>query len=136
MLPVDDHGRSGDREPFPVYSGTVRKRWFSRRAVFLHIEFSLLASGCLVAGWWQVTRALSGNGLSWFYSAEWPGFALIAVYGWWHLIHEDPEALKARKQRPPEWDAVDGMSDGRLPDGYGMTDGRVPGMTEGSVSDG
>jgi len=90
----------------------VRKRWLSRRAMFLHVEFLLLASACLAAGWWQVTRALSGNGLSWFYSAEWPGFALIAIYGWWHLIHEDPEALKARKQRPPEWDAMDGASAG------------------------
>jgi len=89
----------------------VRKRWFSRRALFLHLEFLLLTAGCLAAGWWQVTRALSGNGLSWFYSAEWPGFALIAIYGWWHLIHEDPEALRARKQRPPEWDVTDGVAD-------------------------
>ena len=43
------------------------------------IEFFLLASACLVAGWWQVTRALTGNGLSWVYSAEWPGFAVLAI---------------------------------------------------------
>ncbi len=106
-----------------VYCVVVRKRWFSRRAVFLHIEFFLLAAACLAAGWWQVTRALSGNGLSWFYSAEWPGFALIAIYGWWHLIHEDPEVLKARKQKPPEWDAPEGLPNG-VPNGVpdGMSD--------------
>ena len=87
-----------------VYAHAVRKRWFSRRAFLLHIEFFLLASACLVAGWWQVTRALTGNGLSWVYSAEWPGFAVLAIFAWWHLIHEDPEAYRARKQRPPEWD--------------------------------
>lgn len=87
-----------------VYAHAVRKRWFSRRAFLLHVEFFVLASMCLVAGWWQVTRALTGNGLSWVYSAEWPGFALLAIFAWWHLIHEDPEAYRARKQRPAEWD--------------------------------
>ena len=59
---------------------------------------ALVAPGCLVAGWWQATRALAGNELSWVYSVEWPIFALIAIYGWWYLIHEDPEVYKARKQ--------------------------------------
>lgn len=91
-----------------AYALVVRKRWFTRRAIQLHVEFFVLAAGCLVAGWWQVTRALTGNSLSWVYSAEWPGFAVLAVLAWWHLIHEDPEALRARKQRPPEWDDWDG----------------------------
>jgi len=92
------------QSPSGVYALVVRKRWFSRRAFLLHFEFFLLASACLVAGWWQVTRALKGNGLSWVYSAEWPGFAVLAVLAWWHLIHEDPEAYRARKQRPSEWE--------------------------------
>ena len=70
----------------------------------LHLKVALITPGCLVAGWWQVTRAQGGNGLSWFYAVEWPVFALLAIAGWWHLIHEDPEAYKARKQRPPEWE--------------------------------
>jgi len=82
----------------------VRKRWLSRRAIVLHVELVVLASGCLAAGWWQVTRALAGNGLSWFYSFEWPAFVVLGAWGWWHLIHEDPEAYRARKQRPPEWE--------------------------------
>ena len=59
----------------------------------------LIVLACSAAAWWQVTRALSGNGLSWFYSLEWPAFALLAIAGWWHLIHEDPEHFRARKQR-------------------------------------
>jgi integral membrane protein len=80
----------------------LRARWFSGRAVLLHLAVIVLASGCLIAGWWQATRALEGNALSWFYSVEWPVFALLSVAGWWYLIHEDPEARRARKQRQPE----------------------------------
>ena len=82
----------------------MRKRWLSRRAIVFHVEFVVLASGCLVAGWWQVTRALAGNGLSWFYSFEWPVLAGLGAWGWWHLIHEDLEVYQTRKQRPPEWE--------------------------------
>ena len=76
----------------------VRKRWFSPRALLLHVEFAVLVAGFAVATWWQLHRALGGNGLSWFYTFEWPIFAGIAVAAWWHLIHEDPEARAARKR--------------------------------------
>jgi hypothetical protein len=46
--------------------------------------------GCFLAGWWQVNRALSGNLLSYFYSVEWPIFALLGVLAWWQLIHDEP----------------------------------------------
>lgn len=65
----------------------------------MHLAVVVMVPACLFAGWWQATRALGGNGLSWAYTVEWPGFALIAVAGWWHLIHEDPEAYQARRAR-------------------------------------
>ncbi len=77
-----------------------RRRWLSHRALLLHLEVAIVAPGCAVAGWWQATRALAGNGLSWFYSVEWPVFAILAIAGWWYLIHEDPDAYRARKRRP------------------------------------
>ena len=77
---------------------SVRRRWLSRRALLLHLTVAVLAPGCGVAGWWQATRALAGNGLSWVYSVEWPIFALIAIAAWWQLIHEDPQAYEARKR--------------------------------------
>ena len=58
----------------------------------------VVAPGCGLAGWWQATRALNGNGLSWVYSIEWPIFGLIAIAAWWQLVHEDPEAYEARKR--------------------------------------
>jgi len=76
----------------------VRQRWLSRRAMVFHLELAIVAPGCVAAGWWQATRALAGNGLSWLYSVEWPVFAVLAIGGWWTLIHEDPEELRARKQ--------------------------------------
>jgi hypothetical protein len=59
--------------------------------------------GCLLAGWWQVHRALSGNLLSYFYSLEWPLFAVLGVIGWWQLVHDvplphqAPEVARARR---------------------------------------
>jgi integral membrane protein len=74
-----------------------KRRWFTKRALTLHLEVLIVAPGCAVAGWWQATRALAGNGLSWFYSIEWPVFAILAIWGWWYLIHEDPEVYAARR---------------------------------------
>ncbi|MGO9912129.1 MAG: hypothetical protein ACLPQS_13355 [Acidimicrobiales bacterium] len=78
----------------------MRKRWLSPRALLLHLEVAIVAPGCAAAGYWQATRALGGNTLSWVYSIEWPVFALFAIGAWWHLIHEEPEAYQARKQAP------------------------------------
>jgi hypothetical protein len=89
----------------------VRQRWFSRRALRLHLTVVLIVPACLFAAWWQATRALDGNTLSWFYSVEWPAIAIFTIAAWWHLIHEDPEAYRARKQRPPEWDDLESSSD-------------------------
>jgi len=72
--------------------------------LLLHLEVAIIAPGCAAAGWWQATRALGGNGLSWVYSVEWPIFALLAIAGWWYLIHEDPEVYRARKQGLPSGD--------------------------------
>lgn len=77
----------------------MRARWLSRRALTLHLAVVLWFPGCLLAGWWQVTRALDGNGLSYLYSVEWPCFALVGIWVWWVQIHTDPETVGARAQR-------------------------------------
>ncbi len=69
---------------------SVRERWFSRRAILLHLAILVWFPGCLVAFWWQVHRAFDGNGLSYLYSVEWPAFAVAGVWGWWQLVHTDP----------------------------------------------
>ena len=71
----------------------------SRRALTLHAAVVLWVPACLIAGWWQVTRALGGNGLSYLYSVEWPAFAIVGIGAWWVLVHTDPETVGARAQR-------------------------------------
>jgi hypothetical protein len=77
----------------------VAKRWLSRRAFVLHFLLVTVVPGCLVAGWWQVHRALGGNLLSYFYSVEWPIFAVLGGIAWWQLIHDVPTGAEYEKPR-------------------------------------
>jgi hypothetical protein len=79
----------------------VLQRWFSRRALVLHLVLLIVAPGCLVACWWQVHVALAGDALGWLYSVEWPVFAVFAVVFWWYLIDDDPAARAARMAATP-----------------------------------
>lgn len=72
-------------------------RWFRKRALVYHLLLLVIVPGCSVAADWQIHRAISGNFLSWLYAVEWPVFAVLAVVGWWQLIHEDPARVEARK---------------------------------------
>ena len=76
----------------------MRQRWLSGRAFRLHAALLIWFPGCLIAGWWQVNRAFDGNGLSYLYSVEWPVFALVGAWGWWALIHTDPDTVGRRAQ--------------------------------------
>jgi DNA-binding transcriptional regulator of glucitol operon len=89
--------------PLTVVGGVVLAscdvhKWVSRRAILYHVLLIVIFPGCLIAGWWQVNRAEQGNTLSYAYSVEWPVFAIIAVIGWWQLIHEDDSEVEARKE--------------------------------------
>jgi len=64
------------------------RRYFTWRCIGLHVLTLLLVPAFLLAGWWQYHVALSGNGLSWVYTVEWPVLAGYAVYMWWELIHD------------------------------------------------
>lgn len=66
---------------------SLRNRWLSARAVGLHLAVLIAVPTCIVATWWQVDRAVSGNTLSWAYTFEWPAFAGLAVWAWWVLLH-------------------------------------------------
>ena len=109
----------------------MRERWFSARAVRLHVAIVLWVPACLVAGWWQVTRAFDGNGLSYLYSVEWPLFAIVGVWGWWQLIHIDPETVGHRAQERMAQEAAE-ATPGPAGGVDGAADGGVagPGATE------
>jgi DNA-binding transcriptional regulator of glucitol operon len=77
----------------------VHERWFSGRALLAHLVILIWCPGCLLAGWWQVHVALSGNALSYLYSVEWPAFAVFGLVVWWNFIHDDPDSVGARALR-------------------------------------
>ena len=61
----------------------------------VHLTAAVVVPGCLALAWWQATRALQGNTLSWAYTFEWPLFAGYAVYMWWRLLHDRPAGDEA-----------------------------------------
>jgi hypothetical protein len=77
----------------------VGNRWLSRRAFVLHFLLVTVVPACLLAGWWQVHRALGGNLLSYFYSVEWPIFAILGGVAWWQLIHDVPTEAEYENPR-------------------------------------
>lgn len=64
-----------------------------------HLAAVVVVPGCIVLCWWQVTRALSGNTLSWAYVFEWPIFAAYGVYMWWKLIHDHPATNRSEDEK-------------------------------------
>jgi hypothetical protein len=69
-----------------------RRVWFSARALKLHAVILIVVPGFLALCIWQIDRALGGNTLSWAYVFEWPLFAAYAIYMWWRILHEKPDA--------------------------------------------
>ena len=68
-----------------------KKVWLSRRALKLHVVILMVVPAFLALCFWQLSRALDGNTLSWAYVFEWPLFAAYAVYMWWRFVHEAAE---------------------------------------------
>jgi hypothetical protein len=64
-----------------------RLRYLSASAVKLHLTLFVGGGGCLLAGWFELTRALDGREVAWVYAFEWPFFALIGGVLWWRLLH-------------------------------------------------
>ena len=77
----------------------VRERWFSVRAITLHLALLVFVPGCAVAAWWQINRAEDGNQLSYLYSVMWPVFGLLGLYFWWMLLHTDYETVGLKGMR-------------------------------------
>jgi hypothetical protein len=77
----------------------VLNRWLSPRALLLHVLGVAWVTGCAVAAYWQVGRAIQGNAFSYLYAIEWPVFAVAGAVGWWALVHTDPKSSEARAVR-------------------------------------
>ncbi len=55
---------------------------------------------CVTAFAFELSRALSGNTLSWAYVFEWPILGLYAVYMWRKILHEDHAELTPPATHP------------------------------------
>jgi DNA-binding transcriptional regulator of glucitol operon len=55
--------------------------WIAR-----HVLMLAGTAGCLALGWWQLSRATGGNGLSWGYTFEWPVFAAFVIFIWYREV--------------------------------------------------
>jgi hypothetical protein len=62
----------------------VTPRWLAWHA-FAVVAFI----GMLWLGDWQFHRALSGNGLSWAYTFEWPLFAIMGAIFWGKTVRDE-----------------------------------------------
>lgn len=66
---------------------------------------------CTSAGWFETTRALSGNTLSWVYAFEWPFLGIYGIFMGRRLLADErgerpkkvPEAEKEADTRLEEW---------------------------------
>lgn len=68
----------------PVWRFLIAPRWLGWHALMV-----VSCWGMLWLGDWQFHRAMSGNGLSWAYTFEWPLFAGFAVVFWARTIRDE-----------------------------------------------
>ncbi|GHJ06090.1 hypothetical protein TPA0907_04570 [Micromonospora humidisoli] len=73
------------------------KRLWTPAWIARHVALVVLVTGFLALGWWQISRAASGNTLSWAYAVEWPIFAGFVVFVWWREVRH---ALRAPAATP------------------------------------
>jgi len=81
----------------------VKSKWFSPRAILLHLTLIGWVSGCSAAAWWQIARAADGNALSYLYAIEWPIFAIAGVLGWYALLNIE-KVTEAQEQARREYE--------------------------------
>ncbi|WP_406041567.1 hypothetical protein OG799_34735 [Micromonospora sp. NBC_00898] len=76
------------------------KRLWTPAWIARHVAMVVLVVGFLGLGWWQVTRAASGNSLSFGYAIEWPVFAGFVVFVWWREVRHTLRGTRIDRPTP------------------------------------
>ena len=86
----------------PAWRFLIQPRWLA-----WHLLMVVSFWGMLWLGDWQLHRALSGNGLSWAYTFEWPLFAGFAVVFWARTIRDEFRIKRGGVTASPDADPAD-----------------------------
>jgi hypothetical protein len=67
----------------------VSSKYFSKRAVGIHLALIAWLALVVACSYWQVGRAIEGNSLSFLYAIEWPVFGVLGILGWYALLNQE-----------------------------------------------
>ena len=109
----------GTQGAAPVWRFLITPRWLG-----WHVLMVVTFWGMLWLGDWQLHRALSGNGLSWAYTFEWPLFAGFAVVFWAKTIRDEFRIRRGGGEVPEGAEAVSAAQS--LPAGLGTAQVQQP----------
>jgi len=90
------------------------RRLASPRWLLCHVVMVALVVTFLRLGWWQLTRAEGGNGLSIGYTLEWPAFAAFVVIVWLREVRSTLRVARAGDAADPG--AAPAAGDASTPD--------------------
>ena len=77
----------------------MRRKYFTPRAIGLHLALIAWVALCALAAWWQVGRAIQGNSLSYLYSIEWPMIGVLGIVGWYSMLNTEKVSEHKEKAR-------------------------------------
>jgi hypothetical protein len=76
-------------EPEWIHEEYEPKPATKKQKLILNISLGLALPFCIWAGWFELSRAQTGNWRAWVYTFEWPFFGGVCIYLWNRLRKGD-----------------------------------------------